>query len=136
MRGDSGRLAVGAVLVTGRCAVLRVSGELDYDSERRFLEEAGAFVTQGRQHLVLDLTALSFCDSRGLNCLLALEWLCRRQDGRLLLASAGTHTRRLLEQTGTDRTFACFPTVGHALAAVPAEHRPVWPPTAVAAGRG
>jgi anti-anti-sigma factor len=136
MLDDQGRLAVGCVLVTGHCVVLRVTGELDYHSERRFRDEAGAHVTQGRQHLVLDLTALSFCDSRGLNCLLALEWLCRRQNGHLLLAAPGAHVRRLFEQTGTDKTFTCFPTVGHALAAVPAGHRPDWPPTAVAAGRG
>ncbi|KOG66200.1 anti-anti-sigma factor [Streptomyces griseoflavus] len=122
------RLTITTVVDAQECAVLRVAGELDVHAERQFLDESGAVIAAGHRFLVLDLTALRFCDSRGLNCLLALEWLCRRMNGRLLLASLGVRVLHVLLVTRAVEALACFPTVGHALAAVPAEVRPAWPP--------
>ncbi|KUL33487.1 anti-anti-sigma factor [Streptomyces sp. NRRL F-4489] len=122
------QLAVTALVQEDECAVLRVSGELDLRTEQTFLAEARAIVSAGHRFLVLDLTALRFCDSRGLSCLLALEWLCRRLEGRLLLASLGGRMRKLLIGTQSLGVFSCYPTVGHALAAVPDGCRPAWPP--------
>jgi anti-anti-sigma factor len=128
MCSEKRSLAVTAVVQEDECAVLRVSGELDLRTEQTFLDEARAVVSAGHRFLVLDLTALSFCDSRGLSCLLALEWLCRRLEGRLLLASLGVRMLRLLVGTQSLGVFSCFPTVRHALAAVPDGSRPAWPP--------
>ncbi|KAA6221452.1 anti-sigma factor antagonist [Streptomyces albofaciens JCM 4342] len=122
------RLTITTVVDAEECAVLRVAGELDVHAERQFLDESGAVIAAGHRFLVLDLTALRFCDSRGLNCLLALEWLCRRLNGRLLLASLGVRVLHVLLVTRAVDALACFPTVGHALAAVPAGIRPAWPP--------
>ncbi|MEU7156628.1 STAS domain-containing protein [Streptomyces chrestomyceticus] len=121
-------LTITTVVDAEECAVLRVAGELDVHAERQFLDESGAVIAAGHRFLVLDLTALRFCDSRGLNCLLALEWLCRRMNGRLLLASLGVRVLHVLLVTRAVDALACFPTVGHALAAVPEEIRPSWPP--------
>ncbi|RSO40172.1 anti-sigma factor antagonist [Streptomyces sp. WAC 06725] len=128
------RLTITTVVDAQECAVLRVAGELDVHAERQFLDESGAVIAAGHRFLVLDLTALRFCDSRGLNCLLALDWLCRRMNGRLLLASLGVRVLHVLLVTRAVEALACFPTVGHALAAVPAEVRPVWPPGGGPAG--
>ncbi|MFF3273336.1 STAS domain-containing protein [Streptomyces chrestomyceticus] len=121
-------LTITTVVDAEECAVLRVAGELDVHAERQFLDESGAVIAAGHRFLVLDLTALRFCDSRGLNCLLALEWLCRRMNGRLLLASLGVRVLHVLLVTRAVDALSCFPTVGHALAAVPEEIRPSWPP--------
>ncbi|UNO41627.1 STAS domain-containing protein [Streptomyces sp. MST-110588] len=129
------RLTITTLADGEQCAVLRVAGELDMHGERQFLDEVGAVIADGRRFLVLDLTALRFCDSRGLNCLLAVEWLCRRMQGRLLLASLGMRVLNVLLVTRAVDAFTCFPTVGHALTAVPDEHRPAWPP-ALTAGDG
>ncbi|MEU7176850.1 STAS domain-containing protein [Streptomyces celluloflavus] len=128
MSSETRPLAVTAIVREEECAVLRVSGELDLRTEQAFLAEARSLVSAGHRFLVLDLTALRFCDSRGLSCLLALEWLCRRLAGRLLLASLGGRMLRLLAGTQSIGVFSCFPTVGHALAAVPDGSRPSWPP--------
>ncbi|WP_030666656.1 STAS domain-containing protein [Streptomyces rimosus] len=130
------RLTITTVVDAEECAVLRVAGELDVHAERQFLDESGAVIAAGHRFLVLDLTALRFCDSRGLNCLLALEWLCRRMNGRLLLASLGVRVLHVLLVTRAVDALACFPTVGHALAAVPAEVRPAWPPGGAASADG
>lgn len=111
------------------CAVLRVSGELDVRTEKQFLSYAGTVIEDGHRFLVLDMTALRFCDSRGLNCLLAMEWLCRQLDGHLLLASPGARLLHLLMIMKVEELFSCYPTVGHALSAVPDAYRPTWPPT-------
>lgn len=128
------RLNLTLLVATDGCAMLRAAGELDVHTEQRFLADAGELVDSGHLYLVLDLTALTFCDSRGLNCLLALDWLCRRLDGRLILASVGSRLLQLLDQTKVRDRFLVAPTVGAALENVPPEHRPAWPPLDPEAG--
>ncbi|MGI5466857.1 STAS domain-containing protein [Streptomyces sp. CA-132043] len=130
MSTGSGRLAVTVLTQSADCAVLRVSGELDHASEAWFLSETGVVLADGYRYLVLDVAALTFCDSRGLNCLLALHWILRRREGTLLLACAGRRLSDLLTHTGSDKLFPQHPTVSKALAALPEEARPTWPPVA------
>ncbi|MFR9675016.1 STAS domain-containing protein [Streptomyces sp. TR06-5] len=134
MSEKSRRLTLTLLVATDGCALLRAAGELDVHTEQRFLADAGELVDSGHLYLVLDLTALTFCDSRGLNCLLALDWLCRRLDGRLILASVGNRLLQLLEQTKVRDRFLVLPSVGAALDTVPPEHRPAWPPIGSGAG--
>ncbi|MEE1929652.1 STAS domain-containing protein [Streptomyces sp. TRM 70351] len=122
------RLTLTDIVLNDECAVLRVAGKLDVHTEQQLLRRAGDLVDAGRHQLVLDLTALVFCDSRGLNCLLSLNWLCRRFDGQLRLAAVGHRVMEVLSLTGTRHLFHCFSTPGEAVAAVPAAQRPVWPP--------
>ncbi|MFE3329418.1 STAS domain-containing protein [Streptomyces sp. NPDC059176] len=129
MFSDDDRITVTNLLLDGGFAVLRVSGELDMETEQDLLIHAGRLIGGGHRHLVLDLTALTFCDSRGLNCLLSLNRLCLRMEGRLLLAGVGSRVMRLLTVSGAHQVVACFPTVGHALDAAPATDRPPWPPS-------
>ncbi|RII17621.1 STAS domain protein [Streptomyces sp. YIM 130001] len=117
-------------------AVLRVSGELDQSCEDFFLTTLGASVEAGHRFLVLDVTALVFCDSRGLNCLLAMHWLLGRRDGRLLLAGSGRRLNELLEQTGSTDLLPSYTTVGQALNTLPESQRPAWPPAEPAQSPG
>ncbi|MET9378217.1 STAS domain-containing protein [Streptomyces sp. NPDC002992] len=128
MYGDKDRIIVTELLASGSCAVLRVTGELDLRTETDLLDQAGRRLADGRRYLVLDLTALAFCDSRGLNCLLSLNWLCGHMEGRLLLSGVGTQVMRALTVSGAGKVLRCFPSVGHALADVPGAERPPWPP--------
>ncbi|WP_030606677.1 STAS domain-containing protein [Streptomyces sclerotialus] len=130
MSTGTGRLAVTVLTDSDACAVLRVSGELDHASEAAFLSSTGAVLADGYRYLVLDVAALTFCDSRGLNCLLALHWLLRRREGTLLLACAGRRLSDLLAHTGSDQLFPLHATVSKALAALPEAYRPTWPPVA------
>ncbi|MGW8375438.1 STAS domain-containing protein [Streptomyces sp. ODS28] len=127
MPGSTPPLRLTTLIDGPECAVMRLAGELDVRSEHQFLTQAGDMVTRGHRYLVLDVTALRFCDSRGLNCLLALEWLCRQFSGQLLLASPGSRLLHLLMLVQVQEIFSCYPTVGHALSAIPPAHRPAWP---------
>ncbi|MEV8319904.1 STAS domain-containing protein [Streptomyces sp. NPDC059900] len=128
MSTQTHRLIIHELARCEECAVLRVSGELDHSVEKFFLRTLGESVMAGHRHLVLDVTALVFCDSRGLNCLLGVRWLLRRREGQLLLAGAGRHLVSLLTVTGSVEMFPRYLTVGQALLSLPPSHRPAWPP--------
>ncbi|MEU9057026.1 STAS domain-containing protein [Streptomyces sp. NPDC048384] len=128
MSTQTHRLTITELAGCDGCAVLRVSGELDQTCEEFFLRTLGATVGAGHRYLVLDVTALVFCDSRGLNCLLAVRWLLERRNGMLLLAGAGRRLTELLVQTGSTELLPVRPTVLQALKGLPAAHRPAWPP--------
>ncbi|MFC7304705.1 STAS domain-containing protein [Streptomyces monticola] len=128
MSAQARRATVAELSSSDGCVVLRVSGELDHTAEQTFLRALGAFVENGHRHLILDVTALTFCDSRGLGCLLAVRWLLRRRERLVLLAGAGRRVTELLALTGSSDLLPVHKTVGQALAVLPAEHRPPWPP--------
>ncbi|POX42549.1 anti-anti-sigma factor [Streptomyces sp. Ru73] len=111
-------------------AVLQISGELDHCTEQHFRASVGTFLDRGHRHVVLDCSPLTFCDSRGLNCLLSVEWLLERRQGRLLLAGVRHNVARVLHLTGTGSLLRTFPTVARALATLPPDERPAWPPPA------
>ncbi|MEB8340613.1 STAS domain-containing protein [Streptomyces endophyticus] len=129
MTTQAGRLSVTELARCEHCAVLRVSGELDQNCEQFFLRTIGTRVLAGHRHLVLDVTALTFCDSRGLNCLLAARWLLQRREGLLLLAGPGRRLTDLLIQTASHELLPSYPTVSGALETLPRHHRPLWPPS-------
>ncbi|APY89491.1 anti-sigma factor antagonist [Streptomyces alfalfae] len=128
MSTQAHRLSITQLASCDDCAVLRITGELDRGGEELFMGTLGACVDAGHRHLVLDATALSFCDSRGLNCLLAMRWLLQRRGGKLLLAGAGRRLTELLARTGSAELIPSHRTVGLALGELPESHRPVWPP--------
>ncbi|AZM47104.1 anti-sigma factor antagonist [Streptomyces sp. WAC 06738] len=125
------RLTLHVLSSSAQCAVIRVGGELDHGGERLFLDTVGSCVDSGHRYVVLDLTTLTFCDSRGLNCLFAVRWLLRRQGGELLLAAVGRRVTYLLEQTGSTDVIATYRSVREALEHVPEPLRARWPPGAV-----
>ncbi|MEU6679956.1 STAS domain-containing protein [Streptomyces sp. NPDC046853] len=129
MSTETHRLTITELASCSDSAVLRVSGELDQSCEEFFLRTLGASVEAGHRHLVLDVTALMFCDSRGLNCLLAVRWLLERREGKLLLAGAGRRLTEMLTLTGSTELLPAHRTVGQALQTLPADQRPQWPPT-------
>lgn len=129
MSTQPNRLTITEVASCDDCAVLRLRGELDQSCKTYFLATLGASVAAGHRHLVLDVTALRFCDSRGLNCLLAIRWLLARRSGRLLLAGAGRRLTELLAQTGSTRLLPTYQAVGQALIELPPRERRAPPST-------
>ncbi|MFH8409338.1 STAS domain-containing protein [Streptomyces sp. NPDC018019] len=130
-------LLVNMVADCDACAVVRVSGALDHTGEQYFRTTMGGHVDVGYRYVVLDCSALVYCNSRGLNCLLGLHWLLSRRHGRLLLACVGRRVQWMLDNTGSREVLAVFPTVTRALASLPVAYRPAWPPPhPVGAGPG
>ena len=69
----------------GEWAVLHVSGEMDLVTSPVLRQRVHEAVADGRRSLVLDLSAVVFCDSSGVGVLVATRRLMRSCRGRLRL---------------------------------------------------
>ncbi|MFE5794301.1 STAS domain-containing protein [Streptomyces sp. NPDC056503] len=98
-------------------AVLSVGGELDMETAGRLEEHMAEQLRQGRCHVVLDLSALAFMDSSGLNVLIRAVHRARDAGGDLHLAAPTPPVRRILEITGVTATMPPHDGVPEALAA-------------------
>ena len=91
--------------------VLHVSGELDHAS-RTILQQAVSDSLDGTtRSVVLDLSAVTFCDSGGLSLFVELHRSLTGQGGRLRLAGARDMVLGVLKMTNFDRMFTLYPTV-------------------------
>ncbi|TXS52399.1 STAS domain-containing protein [Streptomyces sp. t39] len=81
-------------------AVLTVGGELDIETATFLHHHMANQFTHGRRHLVLDLSALVFMDSSGLNVVIKGSREARDKGGDVHLVSPTPAVRRLLEITG------------------------------------
>ncbi|MFE7516002.1 STAS domain-containing protein [Streptomyces sp. NPDC057540] len=89
-----------------------MSGEMDYGraSERlRASLLAALDETPSGSNLVVDLRNSSFCDSTGLNVLLAVRLRALHRGVHLVLAAPSHQMIRLLEFTGSADLFTCVP---------------------------
>jgi anti-sigma B factor antagonist len=97
--------------------VVRVSGELDHDTvpalraALRRCEEAGS----GR--VLVDCSALGFCDSSGLNLLLEARSRAGARGAAIVLVGLGPRVARVFDLTGAASLFPRYPTVADARAA-------------------
>ncbi|RPE36697.1 anti-anti-sigma factor [Kitasatospora cineracea] len=86
--------------------VLRLSGDLDHDSERRLAEAVDAAAARSTGLLVLDVAAVTFADSSVLRTLVLAQQRMEAEAGALvLLGPLAPALRRLLEITATDGYF-------------------------------
>ncbi|WP_411107713.1 STAS domain-containing protein [Streptomyces sp. cmx-4-9] len=89
--------------------VLGVSGELDVACAQQLRSELESVIDRAPGEVVIDLSALAFCDSSGLSALLNAR-LHALASGRVLcLAGASPQMLRLLELTGARGLFPVVP---------------------------
>ncbi|MFI8962742.1 STAS domain-containing protein [Streptomyces sp. NPDC053493] len=110
-------LDVDVTIRDARTAVLSVAGELDMETAHLLEQQLTQQLRQGRRHLVLDLSALDFMDSSGLNVLIRAVHKARETGGDLHLAAPTSAVRRILDITGVATTAPPHPGVAEALAA-------------------
>jgi anti-sigma B factor antagonist len=83
-------------------AVVRVAltGELDLESADAVGGRVREVLERGATEVVVDLAAVTFCDSTGVEALVAAHDTAARAGARLTVAHAYGITRRTLEITG------------------------------------
>ena len=96
-------------------AVARVAGELDVATAPRLREQLVAVLTDGRHHVVLDLSGVGFLDSTGLGVIVGVLKRARTLGGDLRLVCPNPTIRRIFEITALDRTMPLSDTVDAAL---------------------
>jgi anti-anti-sigma factor len=82
---------------------LVVTGEIDVANAPTFLHELIAVATEAHSPTVVDLSAVTFLDSSGLNALVKAHRSLEDSDASLVLLNPSPICRRVLELTGTDR---------------------------------
>lgn len=98
-------------------AVLRLSGELDADTASKLHELLADLLERPVPRIVVDLSALKFCDSVGLSAFITAKQVISARGGWLSFAGANRFVVDLLDTVGLSRYFAIFPEVDDAIAA-------------------
>ncbi|MGW6577478.1 STAS domain-containing protein [Streptomyces sp. NPDC054945] len=93
--------------------VVRVSGDMDFEHDQQLRAMLMAAISRAPTHsdVVVDLRNSSFCDSAGLNALLAARQQAREQGTKLMLAAPSHQMIRLLQLTGSMALFTLCPAV-------------------------
>lgn len=89
-------------------AVVRFVGELDIsDAERARDAGLAAVAALGSEgsRLIIDVSELAFCDSRGLHALIAIRDAASDRGCAVVLRRPQAMLRRILEATGVDELF-------------------------------
>jgi anti-sigma B factor antagonist len=98
-------------------AVLHLGGELDADTAGQLHATLASLLERPVPRIVVDLTALKFCDSIGLSAFIVSKQVIASRGGWLSFAGANPFLAQLLETVGLGRHFAIFPEVDDAIAA-------------------
>ena len=90
----------------GDHTVVAVSGEIDlYTAPRLHSELAAAVTGEAPARVVVDMAGVDFCDSTGMNVLLAALRRARERGGDLVLAGPRPAVRKILQVTGLESVF-------------------------------
>lgn len=108
--------AVPSLKVTeaGRGMLVRITGEMDHVSGPALWERLTEVLAGHAAFIVLDLSAVSFCDSAGLNLLLRADRHAATNGTDLGLARVPHMLSRILAMTGTDQVLHVYGTVADA----------------------
>jgi anti-sigma B factor antagonist len=100
----------------GTTLVVRASGELDYCHTSVLRAELGrAWEALRSPTLILDLSALTFCDSSGIGELLQARHHGLEEGVRLILTGVQGNLARRLNLAGLTQVFEVFPSLTEAL---------------------
>ncbi len=94
--------------------VVSAGGEVDVSTAPRLREQL-ATLPVGARRVVVDLSDVTFLDSRGLGVLVAAWKKCRESGASLDLVVAKPQVAKVLEITRLDDMFTIFPTLEEAL---------------------
>jgi anti-sigma B factor antagonist len=89
----------------GDHAVMSVAGEIDLYTAPKLHSELVTALAGDPLWLVIDMTGVEFCDSTGMNVLLAAHRRARENGGDLQLASPRPAIRKVLQVTGLESVF-------------------------------
>ena len=102
----------------GHADVFALRGELDHHSSVQLREAADALLVGPRPAmlLVIDCTALEFCDSSGIGGLISIYQRLSAHGGALRLAAVPDSVARVFRLTGLDQVISVYGTAQDALA--------------------
>ena len=105
---------------TDRPAVVTLPAEIDMDNADRVGADLQAAFAPGVTVVVADMTATTFCDSRGVRALVLAHERAAASGAELRLAAPSASVLRVLGVLGLDGWLAIYPSLAEALPAEPA----------------
>jgi anti-anti-sigma factor len=102
--GEGHGLTVTVVGADRKHSMLQLSGELDLASAGALAACLDGQLAEGRQHLQLDLSDLSFIDASGLSELVRAHHELLKRRGSMVITAMSARCRRLIEMVGLDHT--------------------------------
>jgi anti-anti-sigma factor len=98
----------------GDCAVVCVAGEIDLASSHTLVSETVTAMLDHSPRVIIDLGAVTFVDSSGVDALLEAHDLAKAAGGWVRIAAAGRSVWKVLRLTGTDAQFHPYRTAAEA----------------------
>ncbi|GAA1435468.1 STAS domain-containing protein [Streptomyces thermospinosisporus] len=117
-------LSVEVTLPRDDTALLTVQGYLDIDTATEFQHHLANQLHHGRRHFLLDLSAVPFMDSSGMNIILRVYQEVRELPGSVHIISPTPAVRRILDLTGVSITVPVSESVEEALERVDRPQEP------------
>ncbi|GAA2293826.1 STAS domain-containing protein [Streptomyces atrovirens] len=108
-------LSVEVTLPREDVALLTVEGYLDVDTATEFQHHLANQLHHGRRHFLLDLSAVPFMDSSGMNIILRVYQEARELPGSVHIISPTSAVRRILDLTGVSITVPVSESLDEAL---------------------
>ncbi|MEU2155221.1 STAS domain-containing protein [Streptomyces sp. NPDC019396] len=97
--------------------VVAVVGELDHDTAEPLRAALDEGIAAGARRVLVDCSALLFCDSTGLNVLLRARLAAKETGAGVELAALRPQVARMLAITGAGAVFPRYASIGDALEA-------------------
>lgn len=82
-----------------------IAGEIDLYTAPQLQSEFTRLLQEGPGRVVIDMSAVDFCDSTGMNVLLSALKRMRERGGALEVAAPRPAVRKILQVTGLDSVF-------------------------------
>ncbi|WP_030170625.1 STAS domain-containing protein [Spirillospora albida] len=107
-----------SLLHDGRCALVRAQGDIDLVSRAGF-ERALFHAVETGDPVVVDMRGVTFCDSAGLNAVVAAHRRALERGTHVSLIALPPRVQRVFRITGIDRFVPIHDTLRDALGALP-----------------
>ncbi|MFD0683687.1 STAS domain-containing protein [Actinomadura fibrosa] len=101
-----------------RCTLVRVQGDIDVVSRARF-EETLFEVAGTARIMIVDMRQVTFCDSTGLNAIVAANRRAVQHGAHVALIALPPRVERVFRITGIDKFVPIYGTFREALGALP-----------------
>lgn len=95
--------------------VIELQGELDADSTQMLQDTIIGAVSKGKTRMVLDMSAVGFIDSQGLELLLWIRDYCSENRTQLRLAGLDETCEKILEVTRLENKFDYYAELAEAV---------------------
>ena len=87
-------------------AVVKLTGDLDIATAELAVSYVSDVIRRHREPLTVDLSALDFCDAKGLAALVRMAGFAEQKDCPFRLASPSSALIKIMRITGLDRRFS------------------------------